>query len=520
MWNQQDELSPTDLDFLPWRIKNRNTPAQRAIQDKLISYGCQFGENCYVATNAHLHDVAMTAGDDCVLGEECLIRQAGITMGNHCSVNSFAYLQGKITMGNGVRIGPKASIVADNHLHSDIFADITAQGTASVGVVIGDDVWIGTNTTIVDGVTIGSHSIVAAGAVVTKDMPAYSIIGGNPAKVIKNRIGTYFAPKLEAFFEMVSAQLDAVESAHFTEGHYHDCRPNQPASRAACDISEIFAYFHRVPQRLPKEDLIAFLQGSQVDALAYDSLCVSYALEVLGAQVKQPYTYAQLQGDALTKCVNECLSIPKIWTGGNNIDCLTTAIAQNEKHFGETPDRETLFTLLDTACNPETGFWGAIPNFDGLSGAELDAAIAADTHDKVNGFYRLTRGSYAQLGHPLPYPERVVDSILAHAQNPDLFADLEGTSCNTLDVIHPLWLCKQQTNYRLEEGKAWAIVWIEKILNNWVENEGFAFDLLKQTPPSLMGTEMWLAILWYLCDYCDIANLMPYVPEGVHQTFL
>ena len=52
-------------------------------------------------------------------------------------------------------------------------------------IVIGDNVWIGDKVTILSGVTIGSHAVIAANAVVTKDVPAYSVVAGNPGKIMK-----------------------------------------------------------------------------------------------------------------------------------------------------------------------------------------------------------------------------------------------------------------------------------------------------------------------------------------------
>ncbi len=511
MWREDKTMSPADCEYLPWEIANCDTPEQRAAQGALAALGSQFGENCYIAASAHLHDATITAGDACLIGGGALVRHAKITMGNNCTINTNAYLQGKITMGSDVRVAPMASIVGDNHNHADIFASIVSQGTSGKGIALGDDVWVGTNSVIVDGVTIGSHSIVAAGAVVTKDVPAYRIVGGNPARQIKNRIGAYFAPKLAAFFAMVSGQLAALEQAHFKEGRYVDTSINQPPVRAACDMAEIFAYFGQTPQCMPKQALVAYLQANQTDEIAYETLCVSYALEVMGSSIATPYACANLAGQALRDWLASFAWQGDVWHAGHLIDCLATAMAQNEKHFAISPDRATLFSWLGTHCNPQTGLWGAEkPNAQGK-------ALPADILDKVNGFYRLTRGSYAQLAQPLPHPKRTIDTILAHAQNQDLFGGTAGTSCNVLDVIHPLWLCKQQTNYRSDEGQAWAIGWVEKILTHWVPEKGFAFDLLQQDNPSLMGTEMWLAILWYLCDYCGIAALVPYTPQGVHR---
>jgi galactoside O-acetyltransferase len=95
---------------------------------------------------------------------------------------------GRIMIGNSVMIGPNAVIRASNHCHNDVTKDIWDQGQTGGQIIIGNDVWIGANVTIVSNVKIGSHSIVAAGSVVTKNFPDFSVIAGVPAKLIRRRV--------------------------------------------------------------------------------------------------------------------------------------------------------------------------------------------------------------------------------------------------------------------------------------------------------------------------------------------
>jgi acetyltransferase-like isoleucine patch superfamily enzyme len=76
-------------------------------------------------------------------------------------------------------------VTALNHNFKDTAKRIDEQGISTNPVVIGDDVWIGANAVILPGVTIGRHCVVAAGAVVTKDVPDNTVVGGVPAKVLK-----------------------------------------------------------------------------------------------------------------------------------------------------------------------------------------------------------------------------------------------------------------------------------------------------------------------------------------------
>lgn len=90
-----------------------------------------------------------------------------------------------------------------------------------------------------------------------------------------------------------------------------------------------------------------------------------------------------------------------VWHAGHRVDCLGTAFYHDREFFGWQPDLDTLFAWLDAHCDPDTGLWGK-----------------GDRHDCVNGFYRLTRGTYAQFERPLPYPEKTIDTVLAHAATP------------------------------------------------------------------------------------------------------
>jgi maltose O-acetyltransferase len=97
-------------------------------------------------------------------------------------------LMGDITFGDNVMCGPELFIVTYNHGHEDITRPMVQQGvTESQPVVIGDDVWIGARVMIMPGIKIGSHSIVAGGSVVTRDVDEWAVVGGNPAKLIRYR---------------------------------------------------------------------------------------------------------------------------------------------------------------------------------------------------------------------------------------------------------------------------------------------------------------------------------------------
>lgn len=94
---------------------------------------------------------------------------------------------GVIVLGDDIMIGPNVVLRASNHEHADPSKPIRAQGHRPGKIVVEDGVWIAANAVLLPDVTVGAHSIVAAGAVVAKDVPPYSIVGGVPARVIRDR---------------------------------------------------------------------------------------------------------------------------------------------------------------------------------------------------------------------------------------------------------------------------------------------------------------------------------------------
>ena len=94
----------------------------------------------------------------------------------------------KVVIGNNVMMGPEVIIYTSGHKHDRIDIPMMEQGSSEVQPVkIGNDVWIGGRVIILPGVKVGNGAIIGAGAVVTKDVPDYAIVGGNPAKVIRMR---------------------------------------------------------------------------------------------------------------------------------------------------------------------------------------------------------------------------------------------------------------------------------------------------------------------------------------------
>ena len=117
----------------------------------------------------------------------CINNAVGdVVIGDHTRIGLHCTVIGPVTIGSHVNLAQGITVTALNHNFEDAGLRIDEQGVSTKAVTIGDDVWIGTNAVILPGVTIGRHVVVAAGAVVTKDVPDHSLVAGVPAKIIKS----------------------------------------------------------------------------------------------------------------------------------------------------------------------------------------------------------------------------------------------------------------------------------------------------------------------------------------------
>ncbi|MDQ6419664.1 acyltransferase [Paenibacillus sp. LHD-117] len=590
------------VDYMPWMAKSKEEKEeQRALQESLETrFDGRFGSDCFVSQEALFHPESFSIGDRSYIAGGAIIRNTHLVMGADCSINAYAVVAGKVTIGDGVRIASHVSIYGFNHGYASVELPIFRQPHTSRGIHIGDDVWIGANAVILDGVRVGSHVIVAAGAVVTRDVPDYAIVGGNPAKVIRSRLadagdsasaargeggatvteaesangkvgeatatwlaaadaagmrGAVAATVTEAastkapFTAVSSAELaqrlrrfgsEAAEQLQslllsYAEGgegeRFFRDRPGfKRTVRAYCDAVEIAAMFGGLPPGWTREELIAKLGSFQDEATGllpdpwsppntetdqpamltdhlsrYHLLAVGYALEVLGSKLPHAvHVVENMSTETLYRKLGELPWAENAWSCGDWIDCYATGLYMNSKHFGSKKRPDDLFGWLLTHANRRTGLWG-------------EPTTAEEWLQPVNGFYRLTRATYAQFGMPLPYPENAIDTVLSHSRNQSFFREGRLNACNVLDVVHPLWLCAKQTHYRCDEIVPWARRHIDLVLCNWVPGRGFAFRLQEHESTGLQGTEMWLSILYLLSDLCGISDALGYEPKGVHR---
>lgn len=108
-----------------------------------------------------------------------------VVIGDRTRVGLSNTIIGPVKIGNDVRLAQNVVLSGLNHNYQEIDSPIHTQGVSTHPIIIEDESWLGANVVVVPGVTIGKHSIVAAGSVVTKSVPAYSVVAGNPARVLK-----------------------------------------------------------------------------------------------------------------------------------------------------------------------------------------------------------------------------------------------------------------------------------------------------------------------------------------------
>ena len=179
-----------------WKINNILKMALDLVRTAIakLDPNVKIGSKTLIKYGAHL---ITRDGGKIFIGKRCIIESGAfldtcggfITIGSNSSVQIGAVLYGHggLTIGNGVRIATGTKIIPANHRFDNLDLDIYKQGTSKKGIVIEDNVWIGANCIVLDGVKINEGCVIAAGCVVTTTTEKNCIYGGNPARKLRAR---------------------------------------------------------------------------------------------------------------------------------------------------------------------------------------------------------------------------------------------------------------------------------------------------------------------------------------------
>ena len=183
--------NPKFKKFIDWVIMNQVETRPRWFMRLLAPLYQHRGKHSVIHRSARMDTPPyriFSLGDYSVIESFACINNAvgDVIIGDHTRIGLHNTIIGPVDIGNHVNLAQGITVTALNHNFSDTNKRIDEQGVSTNPVTIEDDVWVGANAVILPGVTIGEHCVVAAGAVVTKDVPPHSLVAGVPAKVIKN----------------------------------------------------------------------------------------------------------------------------------------------------------------------------------------------------------------------------------------------------------------------------------------------------------------------------------------------
>ena len=522
---------PLAPDLAAWDFWRLASPAQAAGQrhrlDELRARGYTIGEGCVVSSSAAVHPESFVLGDRSYVAAHAHVT-GRVAVGDDCSLNVGVAVRGDVRTGRAVRIGAHSSLLGFDHGFDDPDTEVFRQPHTSAGIQVGDDVWIGAHVVVLDGVRIGSHAVVGAGSVVTRDVPAWNVVVGNPARPIRQRRTPRARTTREALAahgDAARAEVDGILATAWADDGYHDSSGAAPTVRAHTDAVELAMLLTGSPPvQLPPDEHVRRLRAVQDpatglvteaddppgrvtplldDGQAYHVLDVGYALDLLGSSF--PHPVRTLVGLSPAELVGLLDGLPwagHAWGAGALVDAVGTALTWALR-AGEptTPGLvETLVGWLVAHRDPATGLWGG--SGDGLL-------------QPVNGTYRLVRGTLAQWGVAVGGERALVDTVLARGA--EVLAGPGTTSaCDALDVVHLLWWARGTgARHRTAEVAETAAAILDDAVTRWQPGGGTPFAA--GMAPSLQGTEMWLAVAWYAADLIDRADALGYRPRGVHR---
>jgi acetyltransferase-like isoleucine patch superfamily enzyme len=178
-----------------------NMDGWAAIENKvrlLFADNIKLGNGAYLDQNTYLHAApgGIEIGGNTIIMYGAILHvynfrdlpKAKISIGHDSLIGEYSVIrgQGGVQIGDRVYASPLTQIIAVNHVFDNPDQPFIDQGITAEGIVIEDDVWLGSGAIVTDGVRIGRGAVVAAGAVVTHDVPPHTVVGGNPARPIRD----------------------------------------------------------------------------------------------------------------------------------------------------------------------------------------------------------------------------------------------------------------------------------------------------------------------------------------------
>ena len=182
--------NPKWKNFIDWIIMNQVETRPRWFIRILSPLYQHRGKHSVIHSSVRMDTPPyrkFSLGDYSVIESFACINNAvgDIIIGNYTRIGLHNTIIGPVTIGHHVNLAQGITVTALNHKFKNPDIRIDEQGVSTKPVVIGNDIWVGANAVILPGITIGDHSVIAAGAIVTKDVPPHSLVAGVPAKVIK-----------------------------------------------------------------------------------------------------------------------------------------------------------------------------------------------------------------------------------------------------------------------------------------------------------------------------------------------
>ncbi|WP_269914706.1 acyltransferase [Acinetobacter sp. HY1485] len=187
------------LNYMPWlywTLKPKHLQWAQAWQEEYQAYlqemeTVKIGKNCFISPLAHIFAEPgreIIIGDNTFIAADCTLH-GPINIGNEVAINHHCTLDGGragITLHDQVRIAAYCHLYAFDH-GMDISQPIYQQPVRSLGIEIGQDVWLGAHVGVKDGIHVGNHAIVGMQSMVTKNVAEKQVVAGNPAQLIRMR---------------------------------------------------------------------------------------------------------------------------------------------------------------------------------------------------------------------------------------------------------------------------------------------------------------------------------------------